>query len=308
MAFTKSLLFSTYSIVARDPQTGQLGGAVQTHQMGVGRVVLWVAPGTGAVATQAFTNVRFGPLALETLRQEVPAARVVEALIATDPQAAQRQVGVVDNEGRAAAWTGEKCIAEAGHLLGEGYSVQANMMLTDRVLPAMASAFENHPGDLAARMLAALQAAQREGGDIRGMQSAALRVVEPGKPTWQSLYDLRVDENAAPLAELGRLRRLRAAQILDQQGEQALERGELEQALALWEQARREAPELEELPFWQALTLVEKTGDVSRARTILDPMLNRVENRPDWLELIRRLVPAEVISEETRDRLLSALD
>lgn len=288
-------LFNTFSIVARDPKNGQLGVAVQTHQMGVGRAVPWLAPGYGALATQAHTNLGFGPVGLAMLKAGIPAPKVVQALIASDPQAGIRQVAVVDNAGRAGAWTGERCIQEASHQLGQGYSVQANMMTRNTVVPAMAEAYEKTPGDLANRMMAALSAAQEEGGDIRGMQSAALKIVdgklddEEHRPGWKAVYDLRVDEHSEPLGELNRLVRLRKAQLLDEQGYQAIEEGKREEALGLWEEARTQAPELEELSFWQAVELADKYADLETAMDILKPALEIDPRRDYWIELIQRI-------------------
>lgn len=284
-------IFSTYSIVARDPQTGQLGVAVQTHQMCVGAVVPWLAPGVGAVATQSLTNVAFGPMGLAMLQAGVPAPKVIEALVSSDENAHVRQVAAVDAAGRVGAWTGQGCIPEAGHHLGNGYSVQANMMTSASVVPAMAEAFEHATGDLAQRMLAALEAAQAEGGDIRGMQSAALKVVAGKRDETVSIapYDLRVDEHEQPLKELGRLVRLRHAQLTEQQGYEALERGDRERALSLWAAARAEAPELEELAFWQAITLADDEADPAAGAQLLGPVLQDDPRREHWLDLIGRL-------------------
>lgn len=302
-------LHMTYSIVARDPQTGELGAAVQTHQMKVGGVVPWLLPGIGAVVTQSLTNIAFGPMALAMLREGVPAPRVVAALVASDEGANRRQVAVVDAQGRAAAWTGEGCIAEAGHQTGEGYSVQANMMTAPTVVRAMAEAFERAQGDLAQRMFAALEAAQREGGDIRGMQSAALKVVSGSSnvPAWQTIYDLRVDEHADPLAELARLVRLNRAQLLDDAGHEAYKLGEREQALVRWSEARSLAPELEELAYWQALTLSDR-GDLQTALAILRPMLDGDARRDHWIDLIGRLQTCGILETSgIADQLIAAL-
>jgi uncharacterized Ntn-hydrolase superfamily protein len=310
MNFDHTQLLSTYSIVARDAETGQLGVAVQTHQMSVGRLVPWLIPGIGAVATQSLVNISFGPMALTMLREGVHAAHVIAALAASDENANRRQVAVVDGQGNAAAWTGQGCIAEAAHHVGEGYSVQANMMSHPTVVPAMAAAYENATGDLATRMLAALQAAEAEGGDIRGMQSAALVVVPGDKnvPEWRTDYDLRVDEHAAPLNELVRLARLRHAQITDEAGSRALEAGERDSALDHWTKARREAPELEELAFWQALKLADEHSDIEAAASILRPVLARNPRRAHWIELIRRLQQCGLITRENAgDELIAAL-
>ena len=286
-----SALFATYSIVARDPVSGQFGVAVQTHQMCVGRVVPWLQPGVGAVATQSLANVSFGPMALGMLREGVPASQVIAALVAWDKDSNRRQVAVVDRHGQAAAWTGDGCLAEATHHVGEGYSVQANMMTKATVVPAMAQAFESAEGDLAQRMMAALRAAQREGGDIRGMQSAALKVVSGsiGEPIWRSDYDLRVDEHPDPVSELARLVRLRRAQHIDSAGDQSLGSGRMEHALALWEEARSLAPELEELAFGQARSLADEGADPGTAAEILAPVLAKSDRCDLWIDLIARL-------------------
>ena len=300
----------TYSIVARDANTGQFGVAVQTHQMSVGRVVPWALSGVGAVATQSSTNVSFGPLALAMLREGVPAPRVLDALIATDPDAHRRQVAVVDAVGRAAAWTGQGCIPEAAHRVGVGYSVQANMMTNPTVVGAMAAAYEAATGDLAQRMLAALQAAQGEGGDIRGMQSAALKVVsgDPLKPAWSADYDLRVDEHANPVGELARLVRLRHAQLADRAGQELFDAGQKQQALARWAEARAEAPELEELSFWQAIALADGGADPQTAARIFNGALAHDPRRDHWLDLIRRMARCGLIQRPgAAEELLAAL-
>lgn len=300
-------LFSTYSIVAYDHDTGQIGAAVQTHQMSVGRI-LWLQPGVGGVVTQSLTNYNFGPISLTMLRQGVEPTKIIEALVASDEQAGRRQVGIVDSLGRGAAWTGEGCIREANHRVGDGYSVQANMMTFTSVVPAMARVFEHATGDLAHRMMAALRAAQTEDGDIRGMQSAALKVVPADRngPEWRVLYDLRVDEHQTPLDELGRLVRLRHAQLIDEQGYRKLEEGEREAGLQLWAEARAEAPELEEIAYWQAITLVDKYNDLETGSAILADMLRDQPRREQWLDLIRRLDEVEFIKREGAARQLIA--
>lgn len=291
MSIDPRRLFSTYSIVARDPETGQLGIAVQTHQMTVGSVVPWMLPGVGAVATQSLVNISYGPMALAMLKEGVPAARVVDALIASDDRSQVRQVAVVDARGEVAAWTGEGCIPEARHHTGDGYSVQANMMTNATVVSAMADAYEHASGDIAARMMATLEAAQREGGDIRGMQSAALKVVSgaASKPGWDPDYDLRVDEHATPVVELGRLVRLRRAQLIDAEGYRLLAEGLRSEALEKWEQARALAPELEELAYWQGLTLADEHSDIERGAAIWRGMLARDPRREHWIDLIGRM-------------------
>jgi uncharacterized Ntn-hydrolase superfamily protein len=292
MAVHYDPILHTFSIVARDSESGQLGVAVQTHQMCVGSIVPWLMAGVGAVATQATANVSYGPIGLAMLREGLAAPQVVEALVASDPRAHSRQVAVVDAQGGVAAWTGKDCIAEAAHHVGQGYSVQANMMEKDSVVPAMVEAYEQATGDLAARMMAALHAAQRKGGDIRGMQSAALKIVsgDPGTASYgRTIYDLRVDEHQDPLAELARLARLRSAQLLDAQGHGELRDKNVEQALKTWAQARAKAPELEEMGFWQAVRLADGGADATRAAEILNQVLASDERREQWIDLIRRI-------------------
>jgi uncharacterized Ntn-hydrolase superfamily protein len=288
-------LYATYSIVARDVNSGDLGVAVQTHQMGAGRLVPWARPGVGVVATQSLVNAAFGPLGLAMMAEGVPAPRVVEALVASDDRPEVRQFAVVDAQGRAAAWTGAGCIRVAGHLIGQGYSVQANMMVNEQVPERMARAFEAASGDLAGRMMAALLAAQEQGGDIRGQQSAALKVVKgdlsqtPDLAAWETIYDLRVDEHPEPVAELGRLVRLRRAQLIDRHGFDLLKRGDLPAALDRWAEARALAPDLEELPFWQAAALAFEHDDAASAASILAPALAAQPQRRQWIELLSRL-------------------
>jgi len=311
MKFHYTELCSTYSIVARDPQTGELGVAVQTHQMSVGRLVPFLLPGIGAVATQSLVNVSFGPMGLAMLREGVSAAHVVAALVASDENAHRRQLAVVDTQGRAAAHTGSGCIADARHHVGEGYSVQANMMTLDTVIPAMVKAYESTSGDIAQRMVAALAAAQVEDGDIRGMQSAALKVVSGDKSDaeWESIYDLRVDEHATPVVEMARLVRLRHAQRIDQRGYELLKAGKRAEALALWAEARAEAPELEELAFWQAVQLADSHVDVETAAAILRPALANDPRRKHWIDLVQRLAACGIIEREGADsELVAALN
>lgn len=305
-------LYSTYSIVARDAETGQFGVAVQTHQMCVGVMVPWLLPGVGAIATQSMTNASFGPMGLAMLAQGVSAPDALRGLIASDQAAHRRQVGIVDAQGRAAAWTGERCIREAGHHIGDGYSVQANMMTHPTVIAAMADAYENAEGDLAARLLAALEAAQREGGDIRGMQSAALMVVTSDRSAKAGdvyLYNLRVDEHDEPLRELARLVRLRSARHIDSAGFAAMERGDRESALALWAAARERAPELEETAYWQAVSLADKYNDIPNAAAILRPMLANDSRREHWIDLLHRLQACGIIERAgVADELIAAVN
>jgi uncharacterized Ntn-hydrolase superfamily protein len=304
-------LYSTYSIVAHDPETGAMGVAVETHQMCVGAIVPWLLPGVGAVAVQAMTHPTFGSVALAMLSQGLSASRVVEGVLGGDDLRQRRQLAVVDVQGRVAAHTGERCIPHANHHVGEGYSVQANLMTRPTVIPAMRAAYENATGDLAARMMAALYAAQAEDGDVRGMQSAALMVVtgDRNAPMGDAyLYNLRVDESADPLAELARLVRLRYARHIDKQGFDALERGDRAGGLALWAQARELAPELEETAFWQAVSMAGKYADPQTAADILRPALAREPRRDHYIDLLRRLQANGIIERAgAADAVIAAL-
>jgi uncharacterized Ntn-hydrolase superfamily protein len=284
-------LFATYSIVAADAD--EIGAAVQTHQMAVGAIVPWVLPGLGAVVTQSLVNVSLGPLGLRLLEQGVSPDRIIRALEASDLEAHRRQFAVINADGVAAAFTGEGCIRHASHRAAGGYSVQANMMLNDTVVDAMATAFEADHGPLAERMLAALRAAEGEQGDIRGMQSAALVTVanDPARKSWERRFDLRVDEGATPLDELGRLVRLRRAQLTSGDGDRALETGDIEAALETWASARSIAPEQEEIAFWQAVQLADSHPErMSDAAALLKEALADEAEPAHWLDLIDRLV------------------
>ena len=235
----------TYSIVARDAKTGELGVAVQSHWFGVGAMVPWAEAGVGAVATQSFVDASYGKLGLDLMRAGRSAPDALKGLLAADPSREVRQVAMIDFSGKVSAHTGAKCIPATGQHVGENYSVQANLMLSDKVWPAMARAFESTQGDLAGRMLAALDAAQAEGGDIRGKQSAALIVVS-GKPTgrtWQDrVFDLRVDDHADPVGELRRLVNLQRAYNLMNDGDLAVEKKDHEGALKAYAAARALCP------------------------------------------------------------------
>lgn len=315
MTFIPEDNFSTYSIVARDPETGQFGVAVQTHQMSVGAAVPWLAPGIGAVATQAMTNISFGPRGLELLTEDINAVEVLKALIDSDEDANRRQVAVIDSSGKVAAWTGKNCIPVADHYSGDGYSVQANMMTNDTVISAMKTSFENSKGDFAQRLMDALAAAEGEGGDIRGMQSAAIKVVHGEKLSEadamirRSLYDLRVDEHEDPLDELARLVRLRRAQFIGMEGHDALDEDKIPLAIQKWEEARRMAPELEEMGYWQAVALVDKTNEVQEAVKIFTSMPVLEERRDYWIDLIGRLKHTGIIENDgAGEKLIEAIN
>lgn len=270
----------TYSIVARDPETGALGVGVQTHQPAVGAIVPWVKAGVGAVATQSFANIHFGPQGLALLEHGLDAPRALAALIAGDDMPGRRQVAVVDAHGRVAAHTGDECIPFASHVAGEGFSAQANMMANEGVPEAMAEAFTSTAGQLPLRIMAALDAAQRAGGDIRGSQSAAVLVRAPGPLDYR--WDLRVDNSPDPLGELRRLVELRVAGVLLREIGASTPYSE---AMAAYGEANRLYPS-DEQTFWFALNGLTAMGRAGEAAALLGPVFER---GPQWRELLRRL-------------------
>jgi len=282
---------ATYSIVARDSATGQIGVAVQSHWFSVGSSVTWAEAGVGAVATQSFIEPSYGPLGLELMRLGRPGPEALRALVSTDPDSAVRQVAMIDAQGRVAAYTGGRDIAAAGHQVGKGYSVQANLMDRPTVWPAMARAYEAAQGDLAERLLQALEAAEREGGDIRGRQSAAILVVAPtstGRPWVDRIVDLRVEDHAAPLAELRRLVTLSRIYLDLNAGDAAVTRGDMDAAAALYGRATSILPDAAtngEAVFWTGISFAA-AGRVDEAL----PWLRRAYAvHPRWAELVPRL-------------------
>ena len=286
---------ATYSIVARDPLTGEMGVAVQSHWFSVGPVVPWAEAGVGAVATQAMVNIANGPNGLQLLRSGLSAPDALAALLAGDPARDVRQIGIVDAQGHAAAHTGAKCIVAAGNHVGDGYTCQANLMDKDTVWPAMAKAFEASAGQpLAERLLAALQAAEAQGGDIRGRQSAALLVVSgtnTGHPWHDRLVDLRVEDNPAPLDELARLLRLRRAYDHMDAGDLAVEHGDMDGAAREYGAAEALVPNNAEMLFWHGIAMAQ----AGRTDAAL-PLLTRAYGiDPAWRELVPRLPPAGLL-------------
>lgn len=292
----------TYSIVARDPDTGELGVAVQTHWFAVGSRVPWAQAGVGAVATQSFTEVSYGPLGLQLMKSGKTAPEALKALLAVDEGRDVRQVGMIDAKGNVAAHTGAKCIREAGNKTGINYSVQANMMEKSTVWNAMAAAFESTRGDLATRMMAALEAAQKEGGDIRGRQSAAILVVS-GTPTgveWKDrVIDLRVEDNPDPLKELHRLLDLHRAYRHMDRGDELLAENKIAEGMKEYEQALAMEPQNDEMAFWAAIGMFT-SGNESKAVDVLRPLFAR---EPRWLELIGRLPASGVITQQAADKI-----
>ena len=262
--------------------------AVQSHWFQVGVAVPWAEAGVGAVATQSFVEVSYGPKGLELMRQGLSAQEALDKLVAADPQRDVRQVAMVDAKGRAAAWTGPKCIAAAGDEVGDGFTVEANLMEKATVWPAMARAFRAAKGPLAERLLAALDAAQAEGGDIRGRQSAALVVVKgtaSDQPWKDRVVDLRVDDSAEPLAELRRLYERHLAYTEMNAGDDAVAAGDVAAANGHYSRATELAPDIVELPFWKAVTLFS----VGREEEALPIFRQVFAAEPRWAELVPRL-------------------
>lgn len=289
----------TYSIVARDPATGELGVAVQSHWFSVGSMVTWAEPGVGAIATQSFVDPAYGPLGLDLMRAGRSAPDALKALLAGDEGAAVRQVAMIDANGKVGAHTGGRCIAAAGHETGDQFSVQANMMLGPAVWPAMAKAFRETKGDLAERMLAALDAGQAAGGDIRGSQSAALLIVsgkKTGAPWKETLFNLRVEDSPAPLAELRRLATLQRAYNRMNAGDIASETGDVEGMLREYGAAEQLAPGNIEMIYWHAVALV----NAKRVDEAL-PLFKRCFTAdPNWLKLTPRLVKAGLLPDDPK--------
>ena len=287
----------TFSIVARDPLTGEMGVAVQSHWFSTGSIVTWAEPGVGVVATQAMVEVSYGPKGIAGLRQGIAPQDVLHELLHADEGREIRQVAMVDNKGRVAVHTGSRCIAEAGHETGEQFSVQANMMLNKTVWPAMAKAFKKSTGSLPERLLVALDAAQAEGGDIRGMQSAAMLVVtnKSNEHPWtETVVDLRVEDHAAPLQELRRLLSLQRAYEAMNRGDALLGAGKVEEALLAYKQGVEAAPTAKELPFWQAVTLAD-TGRLQEALALFKDVFSDDQN---WAVLFTRLPAAGLCKED----------
>ncbi|MEO1049060.1 MAG: DUF1028 domain-containing protein [Bacteroidota bacterium] len=288
--YGKEPLAHTYSIVARDTETGEMGVAVQSHWFSVGSLVIWGEAGVGVVATQSFVNPSFGPRGLSLLKAGLTPQMAVDALLEVDEAREVRQLAILDKNGKVAAHTGKNCIPAAGQIVGDNFSVQANLMANDKVWPAMAKAFKETKGPLAERMLAALQAAQKEGGDIRGQQSAALLVVkaEATGNIWEDrVVDLRVDDHATPVDELKRLLKVHRAYEHMNQGDLAVEHGNMEEAMKEYTAAEEMFPNNLEMKFWHAVTLTN-TGQLDEALPLYKEVFSKDNN---WKILLPRLKP-----------------
>jgi uncharacterized Ntn-hydrolase superfamily protein len=277
----------TYSIVARDPDSGELGAAVQSHWFSVGSLCPWARPGIGAVATQSVVEPAHGPHALDRLERGEDASAALAGVLGEDALARVRQVGVVDAGGNVAVHTGSDCIPEAGHATGAHWSCQANMMARATVPDAMSAAFASATGDLAARLMAALEGAEAEGGDVRGRQSAALLVVPAAGERWQARIDLRVEDHADPLGELRRLLGLQRAYELAGEADELMGEGRADEAAGHYVRASELAPESDELLFWAGLAIAQN-GDVAAGA---DAVRRATRAHAGWMTLLDRLSP-----------------
>lgn len=278
----------TYSIVARDPETKEMGVAVQSHWFSVGSLVTWGEAGVGVVATQSLIDASYGPLGLALMKAGRSAEQALEALKVADPHPEFRQVAMIDANGNVAAHTGEKCIPDAGHITGEDFSMQANLMLNDKVWPAMAEAYRNTRGELAHRMLAALEAAQSVGGDIRGKQSAAILIVKgesTGRPWADTVMELRIEDHPTPVRELKRLVRVHRAYEHMNRGDLAMEQGDVEAALHEYGAAEALFPDNLEMKFWHAVSL----ANASRVDDSLPLFKEIFAKDRNWAILLPRL-------------------
>jgi uncharacterized Ntn-hydrolase superfamily protein len=275
----------TYSIVARDPQTGELGAAVQSHWFSVGSIVNKARPGVGAVCTQSLVEPAYAPHVLDRMAAAEPAGDALAAELAGDDRRAYRQVAAVSASGEVAVHTGERCMDFAGHAEGEQFSCQANLMASDRVWGAMAEAFTAATGPLARRMFAALEAGEAAGGDVRGRQSAALVVAAAAREPWQLAVDLRVEDHPEPLAELGRLLDVHDAYALASEGDDLMGEGRHDEAGERFRRAAELAPDNHELLFWSGLAAAH-AGDME---TGVERVRRAIAMQPGWAELLPRL-------------------
>jgi uncharacterized Ntn-hydrolase superfamily protein len=279
----------TYSIVARDPNTGELGVAVQSHWFSVGPLVPWCRPGVGAVATQASLEVSYGPRGLALLAGGADPSEALAQLAAADPLSATRQVAIVDAAGATAVHTGDQCMPYAGHVAGDGVCCQANIMASAKVWPAMLTAFEQATGPLVGRLMAALHAAEAAGGDIRGRQSAAILVVPGSGEAWETVVSLRVEDHPEPLDELDRLLVLDQAYKRAGEGDEHAAAGGMDEAARLYQQAHELVPESHELRFWAGLGAAQR-GNVDDGLALV---ASAIAQQPGWRELLARLAPEQ---------------
>mgnify|MGYP000315110646 FL=1 len=288
-------LAHTYSIVARDSVTGNIGVAVQSHWFSVGSVVTYGKAGVGVVATQSFVNPSYGPKGLALMEQGLSPQQALDVLLANDTGEMFRQVAFLNTKGEVSTHTGSSCIEAAGHRQGKNFSVQANMMLNNTVWDAMANAFEKTNGDLSDRMIAALKAAQGEKGDIRGSQSAAILIVKDKASgnSWEDIVmDLRVEDHANPVAELERLVKVQKAYDFMNNGDLAMELGDTKEAENLYLEAQKLFPDNLEMKYWHAINLLNNR-EFNKAFPILKSIFVQDKN---WKTLTKRLVKSGLLT------------
>ena len=304
--FEGNTFVHTYSIVAVDSVTGEIGAAVQSHWFSVGSNVTWAEAGVGAVATQSFINPAYGPQGLELMQQGKTPEEALKILMNKDDGKEFRQVALIDAKGNSIAYTGSLCIEGAGHVYGKYFSAQANLMLKNTVWTAMESSFKKTQGPLAERLVAALEAAENEGGDIRGRQSAALLVVRAestGKIWEDRLVDLRVEDHPEPVSEIKRLLKVHRAYEHMNAGDVAVEKGDEAAALREYSAAEKLQPENLEMKYWHAVSLV-KIGKLDEAL----PLFKKVfSGDPNWKILTPRLLKNDIlkVDEEGLKKILN---
>lgn len=303
--FGKDALAHTYSIVARDPATGEMGVAVQSHWFAVGSIVTWGEPGVGVVAIQSFVRPAFGPGGLALMKAGLTSEQTLRALIEADEGREMRQLAILDAKGHAAVHTGKECIPYAGHYIGENYSVQANLMRNEDVWPAMAAAFEGASGALEERLLTALEAGELAGGDIRGKQSAAILVVAEKateKPWVDRVLDLHVEDHESPLKELRRLFKVHRAYEYMNRGDVAMIYGDTSAALDAYKAAEALFPDKEEVVFWKAVSL----ANAGKLTDALPEFKKVFAMNADWRDVVPRIVQVGLlkVSKEHIERIL----
>lgn len=300
---------NTFSIVARDSITGEMGVAVQSHWFSVGTVVSWAEAGVGVVATQSFAEISYGYLGLQLMKAGKSANEALDALLSIDPTPEVRQVAMIDKFGNVAVHTGNKCIYAAGHKTGKQYSVQANMMENETVWEEMSNAYENTKGDLLDKLMAALESAQNAGGDIRGMQSAAILIVPgetQGAPWKEKIVDLRIDDHPNPIEEMKRLIQVHRAYQHMNKGDEYLASNEIDKALIEYEKASQYYPENVEIFYWVGVTLAS-TGKVDESLKYFKKAFDKDKK---WIELTKRLPEVGLlpIDEEMMKKIISSAD
>ena len=299
----------TYSIVARDQKTGQLGVAVQSHYFSVGPVVPWARAGVGAVATQSMVEVSYGPIGLDMMAGGKSAKETLESLLKTDAKAETRQVGMVDSKGVVATHTGSRCIDFAGQSVGEGFSCQANLMRNDTIWGAMEKAYLNNSDlEFSERLVSTLEAAEEAGGDVRGKQSAAILIVSPNlypNPWMGRLLELRVEDSSRPLEELKRLVKLKRGYEWAEKGDDLLSSGKIKESSEAYARALEYAPENEEILYWKGITMLASSLQEEGRRILVEVF----KKNKSWVQVTRSLIDkGYVTNNEALQKLIGRND